>query len=271
VDHAELAQSVPGADHAEIVEILDHHHIGSIQTQLPVTATFDPVGSTATLVIERFRQSGLEPAGPTATLLLGAILSDTVILNSPTTTERDHAVVEYLERVLAIDATEFGREMFEATADVSQLPAEQVVSSDLSRARETAELLGVGAARLDPAWREIDVGGWAGRRAADVDAEAGGLTNWRGGPRTAPDGEPWADFARRVARAIAELAAAGGSWLVVSHGGCVRAATAHLTGADARALGAPGNGSATVFALGARPRLLAYGIVPDGALRSGLY
>ena len=130
VDHAELAQSVPGADQAEIVEILDHHHIGSIQTQLPVTATFDPVGSTATLVIERFRQNGLEPAGPTATLLLGAILSDTVILNSPTTTERDHAVVEYLERVLALDATEFGREMFEATADVSQLPAEQVVTRD---------------------------------------------------------------------------------------------------------------------------------------------
>ena len=130
VDHAELAQSVPGADQAEIVEILDHHHIGSIQTQLPVTATFDPVGSTATLVIERFRQNGLEPAGPTAKLLLGAILSDTVILNSPTTTERDHAVVEYLERVLALDATEFGREMFEATADVSQLPAEQVVTRD---------------------------------------------------------------------------------------------------------------------------------------------
>ena len=130
VDHAELAQSVPGADQADIVEILDHHHIGSIETQLPVTATFDPVGSTATLVIERFRQNGLEPARPTAMLLLGAILSDTVILNSPTTTERDHAVVEYLERVLALDATEFGREMFEATADVSQLPAEQVVTRD---------------------------------------------------------------------------------------------------------------------------------------------
>ena len=123
VDHAELAQSVPGADQADIVEILDHHHIGSIETHVPVTATFDPVGSTATLVIERFRQNGLEPSRPSAILLLGAILSDTVILNSPTTTERDHAVVEYLERVLALDAMEFGREMFEATADVSQLPA----------------------------------------------------------------------------------------------------------------------------------------------------
>jgi len=130
VDHAELAQSVPGADQADIVEILDHHHIGSIETHVPVTATFDPVGSTATLVIERFRQNGLEPARPTAMLLLGAILSDTVILNSPTTTERDHAVVEYLQRVLGLDATEFGREMFEATADVSQLAAEQIVTRD---------------------------------------------------------------------------------------------------------------------------------------------
>jgi manganese-dependent inorganic pyrophosphatase len=130
VDHAELAQSVPGADQADIVEILDHHHIGSIETHVPVTATFDPVGSTATLVIERFRQNGLEPSRPSAILLLGAILSDTVILNSATTTERDHAVVEYLERVLALEGLEFGREMFEATADVSQLPAEQLVARD---------------------------------------------------------------------------------------------------------------------------------------------
>ena len=61
VDHAEQAQSVVGVEHAEIVEILDHHHIGSIETRVPVRATFDPVGSTATLVIERFRQNGMEP------------------------------------------------------------------------------------------------------------------------------------------------------------------------------------------------------------------
>ena len=123
VDHAELAQAVPGADQADIVEILDHHHIGSIETNVPVTATFDPVGSTATLVIERFRSNGMEPSRPAATLLLGAILSDTVILNSPTTTGRDHAVIEYLERVLALDAHDFGRRMFEETSDVSQLAA----------------------------------------------------------------------------------------------------------------------------------------------------
>jgi manganese-dependent inorganic pyrophosphatase len=130
VDHAEQAQSVPGVQEAEIVEILDHHHIGSIETRVPVAATFDPVGSTATLVVERFRQAGMEPTAPTALMLLGAVLSDTVILNSPTTTERDHVVIEYLERVLAVDATGLGREMFERTADVSQVPASEILARD---------------------------------------------------------------------------------------------------------------------------------------------
>ena len=133
VDHAEQAQSAVGIDEAEILEILDHHHIGSIETRIPVTATFDPVGSTATLVVERFRQAGMEPSHPTALLLLGAVLSDTVILNSATTTRRDHAVVEYLERVLATDAGELGREMFEATSDVSDLSATEIVTRDAKR------------------------------------------------------------------------------------------------------------------------------------------
>jgi manganese-dependent inorganic pyrophosphatase len=130
VDHAEQGQSVHGVEEAEIVEILDHHHIGSIETRVPVTATFDPVGSTATLVIERFRQNGMEPSRSTAMMLLGAVMSDTVILNSPTTTPRDHAVVEYLGRVLALDAAAFGREMFEQTSDVSEVSAEEIVSRD---------------------------------------------------------------------------------------------------------------------------------------------
>jgi manganese-dependent inorganic pyrophosphatase len=130
VDHAEQAQSVPGIEEAEIVEILDHHHIGSIETRVPVRATFDPVGSTATLVIERFRQNGMEPSRQAATVLLGAVLSDTVILNSPTTTERDRAVVEYLEQRLDVDHREFGQEMFEAGSDVTEATADQIVTRD---------------------------------------------------------------------------------------------------------------------------------------------
>jgi manganese-dependent inorganic pyrophosphatase len=130
VDHAEQAQSVVGVEQAEIVEILDHHHIGSIETRVPVTATFDPVGSTSTLIVERFRSAGFEPSAPTASMLLCAVLSDTVLLNSPTTTERDHAVVAYLEQLLGVDAQALGKEMFEATSDVSGVPAGEIVTRD---------------------------------------------------------------------------------------------------------------------------------------------
>jgi manganese-dependent inorganic pyrophosphatase len=131
VDHGERAQSVPGIEEAEIVEILDHHHIGSIETKRPVTAIFDPVGSTSTLVIERFRQAGREPTPPTATMLLGAIVSDTVLLTSPTTTERDRVAAAYLEQLLALDASEFGREMYERSSDVDDVTAADLVTRDL--------------------------------------------------------------------------------------------------------------------------------------------
>lgn len=130
VDHAEKAQSVPGVESAAIVEILDHHHIGSIETQVPIRATFDPVGSTATLVVERFRREGIEPKEPTATMLLAAVLSDTVVLSSPTTTRRDETVVAYLETLLELDARELGMGMFRATADVSRLPAARILERD---------------------------------------------------------------------------------------------------------------------------------------------
>ena len=131
VDHAERAQSVPGIEEAEIVEILDHHHIGSIETKLPVTATFDPVGSTATLVVERFRQAEIMPIASTATMLLGAILSDTVLLTSPTTTDRDRRAMAYVEKLLVMDGIAFGREMFEESSDVSRISAADLVVRDL--------------------------------------------------------------------------------------------------------------------------------------------
>jgi manganese-dependent inorganic pyrophosphatase len=131
VDHGERAQSAPGIEEAEIVEILDHHHIGSIETKHPVTAIFDPVGSTSTLVLERFRQADTDPTPSTATMLLGAIVSDTVLLTSPTTTERDRAATAYLERLLALDASEFGREMYERSSDVDDVTAGDLVTRDL--------------------------------------------------------------------------------------------------------------------------------------------
>jgi glucosyl-3-phosphoglycerate phosphatase len=168
--------------------------------------------------------------------------------------------------------SERGREQSRALAAiVGGVPDDRVVCSDLTRARETAELIGLRPGRYDERWREIDVGSWGGLTAAEVDAEGGGLTNWRGGSRTAPDGEPWPAFAGRVAGALDGLIAAGGPWLVVCHGGCIRAAVAHVTGADALHLGSPPNASATVIELGDRPRLLVYGSLPDGGLPTGLY
>jgi len=130
VDHAEIGQSVPGVEQAQVVEILDHHHIGNIETRIPIPATFDPVGSTATLILERYKANGLRPEESTAMMLLAAVLSDTVILNSPTTTERDHEIVRYLEGLLDLDAEEFGMEMFEASSDVSDLSAEEIINRD---------------------------------------------------------------------------------------------------------------------------------------------
>jgi manganese-dependent inorganic pyrophosphatase len=130
VDHGEQAQSVRGIEQAHIVEILDHHHIGSIETKFPVVATFDPVGSTATLVVERFRAAGREPRRPTAMMLLAAVLSDTVILTSPTTTDRDRQVVGYLEELLELDARAFGGEMFAASSDVEDVPASEIIRRD---------------------------------------------------------------------------------------------------------------------------------------------
>src|ERR687886_748853 len=130
VDHAERGQSAPGIEQAQIVEILDHHHIGNIETRTPIPATFDPVGSTATLIVERYKANGLEPEESTAKMLLAAVLSDTVIFNSPTTTERDHRAMRYLEELLDLDARAVGMEMFEASSDVSNLSAEDIIRRD---------------------------------------------------------------------------------------------------------------------------------------------
>jgi manganese-dependent inorganic pyrophosphatase len=153
VDHAEQAQSVPGIDKAQIVEILDHHHIGSIETRVPVRATFDPVGSTSTLVVERFRQAGEVPTRPTATVLLGAVLSDTVILNSPTTTDRDHQAVAYLQALLDVDAQAFGREMFESGSDAADATIEQLLTRD-NKEYETGEGL-VSIAQVETAGKVL--------------------------------------------------------------------------------------------------------------------
>jgi broad specificity phosphatase PhoE len=140
-----------------------------------------------------------------------------------------------------------------AAAVNGALPA-RAVSSDLIRARETAALLGHPDAATDTRLREIDVGEWAGGKLAELPQD----TSWRAGTITPPGGETWSQFVARVAGALDELIE-GGPTLIVAHGGVVRAAVAHLTGADARRLQGPGNASVTVLS---RERLHAYAWTP---------
>jgi len=140
------------------------------------------------------------------------------------------------------------------------LEDDRVVTSDLQRAVQTAELLGHSGARRDPRFREIDVGEWQGRPLADF--PAGPETAWRGGPLQAPDGESWDDLQQRVGQALDELIGAGGTWLVVCHGGVVRAALSHVTGADPQRVAGPANASVTIVRANARPQIEAYGWTP---------
>ncbi len=141
------------------------------------------------------------------------------------------------------------------------LPAfERVITSDLVRASETAALLGYPDATRDPRWREIDLGEWSGRPLADFADES--QAAWRGGPLNPPGGESWEAFQARVGGAVDELVADGGTWLVVCHGGAVRAALSHVTGADPTRIAGPANTSVTVIRSGSRARVETYGWTP---------
>lgn len=139
-------------------------------------------------------------------------------------------------------------------------PRERVLTSDLRRARETARLLGYPDAPPDPRWREIDVGEWAGRPLSEL--PPGTQPAWRGGPLTGAGGETWDEFEARVADAVDELVADGGPWLVICHGGVVRAAVCYVTAAEPRRVAGPENASVSVVRLDAPPRLEAYAWTP---------
>ena len=130
------------------------------------------------------------------------------------------------------------------------------VSSDLSRAHETATLAGFDGIRRDPRWREFDLGEWSGRLEADVPPEE--LAAFRRAALVPPGGESWPLFAARVAAAVEELSRAGGTWVVFTHGGAVRAAVAHVTGARPETVAGPANTSLTLVELMPRRRLLTF-------------
>lgn len=145
VDHNEPGQAVPGADTVEILEVIDHHKLGNSHTMAPIDFITAPVGSTCTLVACRYRESGIDPDRTIAALLLAGILSDTVILKSPTTTASDRSAVAWLEKLAGVDAGEFGREIFAASSSLKNYgSAERAVNADFKLFRHEKHAIGVG-------------------------------------------------------------------------------------------------------------------------------
>lgn len=139
VDHNESGQAVGAIDEADIIEVLDHHRLGNPTTRAPIRFTVDVVGSTCTLVTERINDAGLSAPPELAGVLLAGIMSDTLILTSPTTTPRDHAAAEQLARWAFVVGTplagetiqSYGEKVLSAGTGLATRPPEEIVSADL--------------------------------------------------------------------------------------------------------------------------------------------
>jgi len=145
VDHNELSQSVPGAEDLEILEVIDHHKLGNAPSSNPIPFVTAPVGSTCTIVASLYDQHGVIPSQSVAALMLAGILSDTVILKSPTTTNRDRETALRLSALAGLDWEAFGAEIFAASGALSGYgsPA-RVVGSDFKLFSQGEVRFGVG-------------------------------------------------------------------------------------------------------------------------------
>lgn len=145
VDHNELGQAVPGAELIEIAEVIDHHKLGNNHSNSPISFITSPVGSTCTLVANRYREGNIEPDRHIAALLLAGILSDTVILKSPTTTDADLQTAAWLEERSGLVAADFGRDIFAASSSLKNYGSvDQVVSADFKLFTHEKYSIGLG-------------------------------------------------------------------------------------------------------------------------------
>ena len=130
VDHNEATQAVEGFDQAEILEIIDHHRIGSLETSGPVYFRNQPVGCTATIITQMYDENGADIPPQIAGLLLAAILSDTLAFRSPTCTPVDENTAKRLAKIAGVDIEEFSTEMFEAGEKLDGKTPEEVFLQD---------------------------------------------------------------------------------------------------------------------------------------------
>ncbi len=130
VDHAEVSQMVDGMEEAEILEVIDHHRVGTLETPGPIFYRLQPVGCTCTIVYEMFQENGIEIPANIAGLMMSAILSDTLCFRSPTCTPRDVYVGKELAKICGEDPDTYSDAMFDAGADLEGRTAEEVFNSD---------------------------------------------------------------------------------------------------------------------------------------------
>lgn len=130
VDHNELSQAVTGADQVHIAEIIDHHRLGNAGTQQPILFINSPVGSTCTIIADLFQREGITPEPSIAGVMMGGIISDTLNLKGPTTTEKDCEVLSWLASIAGISADDLADIIFSSGSVILGMCPEDVVQAD---------------------------------------------------------------------------------------------------------------------------------------------
>lgn len=144
VDHNEISQSASGIEEAQILEIIDHHRLGDIQTGEPILVINEPVGATSTILFRMFREEDVLIPKNIAGIMLAAILSDTVLMKSPTTTDEDRKAAMELAEYINLNPIEFGIEMYRKASNIDSISARDIVLNDLKNYEFNEYKLGVG-------------------------------------------------------------------------------------------------------------------------------
>ena len=131
VDHNERSQAVEGIEDVKIIEIIDHHRLGGIQTSEPIYTHQEPVGCTATIIANMYRRRGFDIPREIAGLLLSAIISDTVLFKSPTCTDYDKETAERLAKIAEVNIEEYGLEMLKAGSGIGDMTPAEIVKNDM--------------------------------------------------------------------------------------------------------------------------------------------
>ena len=145
VDHNEPAQSIEGIETADVIEIIDHHRLDSVSTQMPIFIDAEPLGSTCTIIYQQYIRHGIMPDAYIAKVMLTGIISDTLILRSPTTTASDISTVEMLARLARIPSIEeFGEKLFSITDNLETQDPEESILADFKKYESGGVRMGIG-------------------------------------------------------------------------------------------------------------------------------